>query len=243
MRIISAPTTASTTATGYTTKGISAFSIMAGVKASDLTGVKIKIEVVKQASNGNIDVTGGFVPILQLISLHRGVITSDADYNVKVVIPFTPDGKAYKLKETGEQIVISLSGLTATKTYMVDGFEDAQSTNKLFKYEMKPIAAAEIDYNVNTSIYDVVSFTDTNTVAQMTFHYPTGQAKYTYDELKMLSQTARPIANYSSAWADSLTQITGFFALPIHSVQSVNVQKDNTTIVNFYGRYIVQSND
>lgn len=237
MTIIDTLGAAVTSATGTTTKQISALLFNINDTMANVAKIKINIQIVR--SGGNIDVTNGSVAFLPFLAaaLKGRSASSTPTSKFVALVPLTPDGGAFKF-QPNDLIKIDLVGLTSAAAISVDGIESSSTTNRIFVYEIKPVAASEVNFDINTVVYDSVSFTDSASLSEINMHENGATTKYSYRELFGLMLAIRPLANFGNAYADSYTSFPGVISLPLNSVQGMNIVKDNQSVLNFYFRMV-----
>ncbi|MEO8534822.1 MAG: hypothetical protein ABI441_13780 [Flavobacterium sp.] len=217
------------------TKSIGSLIVSMSIDVEDLTTEQIKIEVERKT--GNLEITKGFMSLFDFIALttfNDDAVTADAVYKTTAVCEIAEDGSVYL--DEKDVIKIELSGLKTAQTYVLNGIEEPQTSERVLSFENKSLASDEKDKNFEIMHCDLALIDNSDTITEVAYTFLNENVvKYTLHELRCLSRQVDPVAyvrqdgSVKSAFAAKLQ-------LPLFGVKSINVRKAQGEIVNLLCR-------
>jgi hypothetical protein len=217
------------------TKSIGALIVSSSLDLESLTTEQIKVEVEKET--GNLEITNGFMPLLDFILLttfNGDAVTSDAQYKTTAECELCEDGSIELLGK--DVIKIQLTGLKTAETYVLNGIEMPSTSNKVLDFESKSMASDDKDKNFEVFHCDLALIDNSNDIQEVSYTFINDNVvKYTMHELRVLSRSVDPVA-YVRQDKTLLAGFTGKLQLPLFGVKSINVRKNQGNIINLLMR-------
>ncbi|WP_395048585.1 hypothetical protein [Flavobacterium sp.] len=219
------------------TKSIGSLIICFDGDLGDLLNEKASIYI--ERANGSNVILANKVNLKDLIlsSTYGGeAIQSNADFGTIAVCELALEGSIFLAEK--ESIKIQLDDLRAPHAYEVYGVEHAVSTNDLFHFEQKSVAAEEVTKKVDVKGFDLAIMTMDDTVSDISYSFENGQVvKFLPFELRALSVDVDPI-QYVKNDGTVAQVLTGRLALPLAHVNFIEINKSQGVIVNFVVRTV-----
>lgn len=218
-------------------KAISGLIVCFGGAFDDLLNEKISVFI--ERANGSNIILANKVLFKDFIlnSVYGGeAIQSDDDYATIAVCELAFEGGIF-LQEK-EEIKISLEDLRAGQTYALYGCEHPVLTNLVYTFEQKSIAKELVSKKIDVKGNDLAIMTLDDSVSDVSFYYENGQViKFLPFELRTMSVDVDPIQYIHN---DGTVQqvLQGRLSLPLVHVDYIEVNKDQSAIVNFVVRTV-----
>ncbi|TRX29645.1 hypothetical protein FNW25_01415 [Flavobacterium franklandianum] len=217
------------------TKAISGVIVCFSGLFDDLLNEKISIYI--ERANGSNIVLANKILLKDFIlnSTYGGeAIQSDATFGVIAVCELALDGGIF-LQEK-EEIKMNFEDLRAPNTYALYGVESPVSTNLAFNFEQKSVALQDVNKKIDVKGNDLAIMTLDASVSDISMYFENGQViKYLPFELRALSVDVDPI-QYIKPDGTVSQVLQGRLSLPLVHVDYIEVNKDQTAIVNFVVR-------
>ena len=224
-------------------KAIQSITIRTQKTLEELVNEKINIEV--QRSNGdNVPITHGNIPLKDFIvlgTMYDNAIGCDKvnQYAVKATIALTEEDLASLHLHEKDLLKISLTGLDATKTYVLDGNEAPSTTNDIFQYQRKSMNSEHEDMTFDVTGYDSVVITDKSTIEEINLRFDNGvMIKTTPSELRDLQESNDPIAQVNLDGTVNASFVS-LIQVPLKGIVSLNIRKKQGDIINLLMRHDV----
>lgn len=217
------------------TKSIGSLIVSMSVDVEDLTTEQIKIEVERKT--GNLEITKGFMSLFDFIALttfNDDAVTADAKYKTTAVCEIAEDGAVFL--DEKDVIKIELAGLKAAQTYVLNGIEEPQTSEKVLSFENKSMSSDDKDKNFEIEHCDLALIDNSDTITEVAYTFLNENVvKYTLHELRCLSRQVDPVA-YIRQDGTTLSGFASKLQLPLFGVKSINVRKSQGSIVNLLCR-------
>lgn len=219
------------------TKSIGSLIIATSLALNELTNEKISIYI--ERGNGNNVIIANKVNLKDFIlaSTYGSEAVQSQDANKTIALCEIAFEGSILLAEK-ESIKIQLDDLKSAHTYLMYGVEEPLYTNNLYFFEQKTIASEEFNKKIDVKGFDLAVMTTDATITDISYSFENGQVvKYLPFELQTLSRDIDPIQYLS---VDGLVSqgLSTRLALPLLSVNSIEVNKDQGSIINFLVRTI-----
>jgi hypothetical protein len=160
-----------------------------------------------------------------------------AAYKVNALCELTPD-LAIELAEN-EAVKFKIDGLTAAKTYAINGIEEAAAGNMVNRFDRKVCLAGEATRSFDVAAYSAVCITNYDDIKELNLTYDNGHVcKYTKVELMALSIDTDPVQQFrkdNAAGTDAYvteTHFTDKIVLPMLGVTSLEIVKTESEVIN-----------
>ena len=217
------------------TKAISGLIICFDGGFNDLLNEKINVYI--ERANGSNIILANKILLKDFIlnSVYGGeAIQSDSEFGTIAVCELSQDGGIYLGEK--EEIRISFEDLRIAQKYVVYGVESPLLTNLVYRYEIKSIAMQDTTKKVDVKGNDLAIMSLGSSVSDVSMYYENGQVvKFLPFELRALSVDVDPIQAINQDGTVSQV-LAGRLSLPLVHVDYIEVNKDQTAIVNFVVR-------
>lgn len=217
------------------TKAISGLIVCFDGNFDDLLNEKINV-YIERANGSNLILANKILLKDFILNSVYGssAIQSNIDYGVIAVCELALDGGIYL--EDKEQIRISLEDLRADWVYAVYGVESPVLTNQVYTYEIKSLAVQDTTKKIDVKGNDLAIMSLDNSISDVSMYYENGQVvKFLPFELRALSCDVDPIQAINAD--GTISQVLGGrLSLPLVHVDYIEVNKSQTSIVNFVVR-------
>lgn len=175
---------------------------------------------VEKANGSNLEVATQ-IPLKDFIVLSTygsEAVFSDATYECIAICQISDGNGAYMLGE-GESFKFKLTGLDATKTYVVYGLEDAADSMHLLKFDTKVLLSDVPTQKYEVSNYDLLSIADaSNVLSEINLYYSNGRTvKYTPFELKAIQKDIDPVP--AILQAGTIVDFSNRLIVPLQNVE------------------------
>lgn len=192
---------------------------------------------IERNGQSNIEITQGYVSLKRLLlcaTYGSDAIFSSPEFKTCAVVELAEMG-SISLGQN-DKLKISLKELDPNITYVIDGHEEPANSKEIFLYEEKIIPADQKNYDVNVAHYDTLVLDDDSNIQELNFtHDNNVVTKHTLREARAIATDVDPLA-YIDQDGKSYPSIEKFIQLPIKGLISVNVRKEEGTVVHFFMR-------
>jgi hypothetical protein len=217
------------------TKSVGSLIVSTSLDLEALTTEQIKIEVERKT--GNLEITKGFMSLFDFIALttfNDDAVTADTAFKTTAVCEIAEDG--FVFLEEKDVIKIELIGLKAAETYVLNGIEEPQMSEKVLSFENKSMASDDKDKNFEIEHCDLALIDNSDTITEIAYTFFNDVVvKYTLHELRCLSRQVDPVA-YVRQDGTTKSAFASKLQLPLFGVKSINVRKAQGAIVNLLCR-------
>lgn len=223
-----------TTGTILLTKSISSLVIGSSLEFLKLNTETIRLEI-ERANGSNFEITKGTMSLRDFIlatTYGADAIVSSTQFNFKTVAvcEFTTNGAVHLFEK--DVIKITLNGLDAAATYVINGIEEPETSTEVYQFEHKSMGSDDTNKDFNVSGYDVLVLDKSADIEEINYRFENGQVvKYTMFELEAMSKQIDPVAYVQQ---DGLVA-SGFdskIQLPLFAVNNINIRKTQGSVVN-----------
>lgn len=217
------------------TKSFSSLLFSCSLALESLTTEQIKVEVERKT--GNLEITKGFMPLLDFILLttfNDDAVTSDANYKTLAVCEIAEDGYIYL--DEKDNIKVELQGLKTAETYVLNTIEEPQASDKVLFFENKSMGSDDKDKNFEIEHCDLALLDNSNDITEVAYTFMNDAVvKYTLHELRCLSRQVDPVA-YIRQDGTTASGFASKVQIPLFGVKSINIRKSQGSIVNLLCR-------
>ncbi|PWA08968.1 hypothetical protein [Flavobacterium laiguense] len=217
------------------TKSIGAIIVSTSLDVEALTTEQIKVEVEK--ATGNEEITRGYMSLqdfIYLTTFNGDAISSDATYKTTAECEICEDG-AIVLGDK-DVIKISLIGLKGAETYVLNGIEMPEMSNKTLAFENKSMSSDDKDKHFEVYHCDLALLDNSDDIQEVSYTFLNDNVvKYTMHELRVLSRSVDPVAYVRQDFTVK-GAFSGKLQLPLFGVKSIEVRKNQGNIVNLLMR-------
>lgn len=217
------------------TKGIGALIVSASIQIEDFTTEQISFEIERKS--GNKQVTNGTMSLADFIMLttfNADAVTSDANYKVTAECEVAEDGAIWL--DEKDVIKIQLTGLKTANTYVLNGIEMPQFTEKILQFENKSMSSDEKSKTFDIYDCDLALLDNSNDIEEVLYTFLNDVVvTYTMHELRVLSRSVDPVA-YVKQDGTVKSAFTSKLQLPLFGVKSIQIRKTQGNIINLLTR-------
>lgn len=223
-----------TTGTILLTKSISTILVASTLAFDELTSETIRVEV-ERANGSNFEITKGSMSLKDFILINTygdDAITSDVarGYDLVAVCEICNEGSIHLFEK--DVIKITLNGLVATETYVLNGIEEPQTSTEIYSFEHKSMSSEDTNKDFNVSGYDICILDKSNSIEEINYTFSNGQVvKYSLFELECMSKAIDPVA-YVKKDGTIRSSFTDKIQLPLYAVENLNIRKSQGTVIN-----------
>lgn len=217
------------------TKSFGSLLVSSSLDVEALTTEQIKIEVERKA--GNLEITKGFMSLADFIYLttfNDDAVTADEDYKTTAVCEIAEHG--FVFLDEKDVIKVELQGLKSSETYVLNTIEEPQVATSVLSFENKSMSSDDKDKTFEIEHCDLCLLDNSDKIIEVAYTFMNEVVvKYTRHELRCLSRQVDPVAYIRQ---DGTTK-SGFsekLQLPLFGVKSINIRKEQGTIVNLLCR-------
>ncbi|BFM44938.1 hypothetical protein CFS9_35790 [Flavobacterium sp. CFS9] len=223
-----------TTGTILLTKSISTIIVASSLEYAGLTNETIRVEV-ERANGSNFEITKGSMNLKDFILANtygEDAIISDSvrDLGLIAVCEICNEGSIHLFEK--DVIKITLNNLDATKTYILNGIEEPETSTQIFSFEHKSMSSEDTNKDFNVFGYDIMILDKSSTIEEINYTFANGQVvKYSLYELEAMSKSTDPVA-YVKKNASVLSAFPDKIQLPLLAVSNVNIRKAQGSVIN-----------
>lgn len=223
-----------TTGTLLLTKSISSLVFGFNLNFEELSTETIRLEI-ERANGSNFEITKGTMSLVDFIlstTYGEDAITSDIDAGLKMVAvcEFTSGGAVHLFEK--DVIKITLGGLDADNTYVINGIEEPETSTEVYQFEHKSMGSDDTNKDFNVSGYDILVLDKSSDIEEINYRFANGNVvKYTMFELAAMSRQIDPVAYVKydgKVWSSFPSKIQ----LPLLAVDNINIRKVQGTVIN-----------
>lgn len=222
-------------------KSIGSLTIQTSLEMKDLDKEKINIQI-QRANGDNIEITKGNIPLKEYLLL--GTMGDDAigcNKAKKLAVKATVELVEHEMSAVHlfdkDLIRISLSGLTKSATYTIDGHEAPLTTTDVYTYERKSMNSEHENMDFDVQGHDSCVITDKQTITEINLRFDNGNVvKTNTEELRQLGENFDPIAQVNLDGTVT-SSFDDYLQLPLKGIVSVNIRKEQGDIVSLLLRH------
>jgi hypothetical protein len=224
-------------------KAIGSLTFRTELELEALVNEKINIQI-QRANGDNVEITNGNIPLKDYLVL--GTIADNAigcdvanEYAVKATIHLTEhDLSSIHLREK-DLLRIALTGMNPDKVYVIDGHEAPLTTDDVYSYERKSMNSEHENMDFDVKGYDACVITAHSSITEINLRFDNGIViKTTPQELRDQQEAEDPIAQVKLD-GKVLASFDSLLQLPLKSIVSINIRKEQGAIVNLLMRHDV----
>ncbi|MBZ4040977.1 hypothetical protein [Flavobacterium hibisci] len=216
------------------TKSISTLIIGCETAYSFLADETFKVEI-ERANGTNFEITKGAIPLKDFILANtygEDALISDSSRNLALiaVCEICNEGSIHLFEK--DVIKIEMKGLDPTKTYVINGLEEPQTSTEVYSFERKSMSPEDTNKDFNVSGYDVLVLDKSADIDEINYTFSNGQVvKYSLFELECMSKSIDPVAYVKTAGTVQ-SDFSDKIQLPLFAVVNVNIRKKQGTLLN-----------
>lgn len=214
-----------TTGTILLTKGISAFVIGSSVPFENLVTETIRVEI-ERANGSNFEITKGTMSLADFIlatTYGEDAIISSKTFKAIAVCEISAHGAVHLFEK--DVIKVTLAGLSATETYVLNGIEEPETGTEIYSFERKSMAPDDTNKDFNVAGFDILVLDKSADIEEVNYTFENGRTvKYTMFELEALSASVDPVA-YVKESGNVSSIFERKIQLPLLAVNNINIRK------------------
>jgi hypothetical protein len=224
-------------------KSIGAITIRTELPLEQLVNEKINIQI-QRANGDNVEITNGNIPLKDYLVL--GTIAENAigcdkinQYALKATIKLTElDFTSIHLHEK-DLLRIAITGMNVNKTYVIDGHEAPMTTDDVYTFQRKSMNSEHENMDFDVAGYDACVISNDASITEINLRFENGiVVKTTPQELIDLQESEDPFAQVNLDGTVS-SSFTSLLQLPLKTIISINIRKEQGAIVNLLLRHDV----
>ncbi|MDN3673434.1 hypothetical protein QWY99_10255 [Flavobacterium branchiarum] len=223
-----------TSGTILLTKSISTLIVASSLEFNQLTNETIRVEV-ERANGSNFEITKGSMFLKDFILANtygEDAIVSDTSRTLGLiaVCEICNEGSIHLFEK--DVIKITLNSLDATKTYVLNGIEEPETSTQIFSFEHKSMSSEDTNKDFNVHGYDILVLDKSDTIEEINYTFSNGQVvKYSLYELECMSKSTDPVA-YVKSNGVVFSAFPDKIQLPLLAVDNINIRKTQGTVIN-----------